>query len=256
MQIRSTFKIGIMVVLFAATLVPVALAQMGGGMMGGGWGAGGFNGMMDSGTIGGMMGGVLGGMMGGVMGGGMGSTIWGPAVGADGTAYVVRQTAGGNNASANQIAVTSELAAIDKTGKVIWTLPVDGPLVSQPVLASDGQIFLTVSGFNFGFGTPTGNNSNAVGQSKLLIVPANGGNAQSVTIDADVLSVPKVVPDGSSYSIYVTASDMGFMGWMWNFGSAGGQRSTGGSDLYAFSSNGTLKFSVPLSRWQFSNGWR
>jgi hypothetical protein len=265
MQILSRFKASTRIAFLAITLAHYGLAQMGGGMMGGGTTGGGMmggslgsggmsNGMMGSGTLDGMMGGVLGGMMGGMMGGGMGSAVWGPAVSADGTAYVVRQSAGGTNGSPNQILVSSELAAIDKTGNVVWTLPIEGPVVSQPAVGTDGQVFLTVSGYNWGFGTTGGTNSKAAGQSKLVIVPATGGKTQSVTINADLVSVPKVVPGGDSYAVYVTASDMGFMGWMWNFGNTNAQRSTGGSDLYAFSPNGTLKFSVPLSRWQFSNG--
>jgi outer membrane protein assembly factor BamB len=171
---------------------------------------------------------------GGVMGG-MGAMAFGPAVGPDGTAYVLRQTVVAGMMG-SQSAVKNELVAINPSnGAVNWALQIDGTMTSAPVLAKDGTILLTLSEPGMMTGT-------AASTPALLIVASTATSARvqaRVPVDSDVLSQPVTTPDGQT--IYVVGTDMP------STPMRGQGASTGTTFLYAFfPGTGSLKFKVQL----------
>jgi outer membrane protein assembly factor BamB len=157
-------------------------------------------------------------------------------VGADGTAYVLRQTVvqgmmGGSST------VKNELVAINPSnGNVNWALQIDGAMISGPVLAKDGTILLTTSEPEMMTGAA------AAASPALLIVAPSATSARvqaRVPIASDVLSLPVVTPDGQT--IYVVGTDMPAATM------AGLTASAGNTFLYAFlPGSGNLKFKVQL----------
>jgi len=253
-------KAGARVAVLATALVQLGFAQMnggmgGGGMMGSGAPSNGATGM-GSGMGGGMNGGMQGGMSG--MGSGNGMMTSGPVVGSDGTAYVVRQVGGTSQqmVGGTQQATKTELVALNpQNGTANWTLEIDGTMISEPVLAKDGTIFLTTSepgmngGAEQGGGMHSSNNSTSNTKPALVIVTATVTSARvqnRVEIDADVLSAPRITPDGQT--VYVAATQM--PGMVSNASTS----ATGGSTLYAFGPTGSLKFKVQLAQFQIGQG--
>jgi hypothetical protein len=172
---------------------------------------------------------------GGVMGG-MGAMAFGPAVGPDGTAYVLRQTAVAGMMG-SQATVKNELVAINPSnGAVNWALQIDGTMTSAPVLAKDGTILLTLSEPGMMTGTA------AASTPALLIVAPTATSARvqaRVPVDSDMLSQPVTTPDGQT--IYVVGTDMP------STPMRGQGASTGTTFLYAFfPGTGSLKFKVQL----------
>ncbi len=217
----TAFRLGVA----GATLATVGFAQMGGGMMGSGSTGSGMSG-------GGMMGGI-GRMPNSMFGmnGPLGSMATGVVVGADGTAYVLRQatvTSGTQQTTQNQL-----VAVNPSTGQSSWSLPIDGTMISQPVMAKDGTILLTTS---------VPNRSTNTAKPALVIVTPGASSASikaRTEIDADILSEPVVTPDGQA--IYVIAVDMPGMS------SSTQTVSTGSTYLYAFySGTGIQKFKFQL----------
>ena len=200
-----------------AALVTTGFAQMrGGGPMGG----------RGSGPTTGMSGLVA----------GMGNMTFGPAVGADGTAYVLRQTVAGGMMGGNP-AVKNELVAINPSnGNVNWNLPIDGTMISGPILAKDGTILLTTSEPQMMTG------ATAATLPALVIVAPTATSARvqtRVPIASDMLSLPVVTPDGQT--IYVLGTDMP------DTPMTGLMTSTATTFLYAFfPGTGSLKFKVKL----------
>ena len=199
-------------------------------------------GMMGQGgtfTMGFGMGGGMMGFFGMGSGTGMGNMMSGPAVGADGTAYMIRSSNSTTTGGSQQAVL---MAINPQNGNTNWSLPMDGTIMSAPVLAKDGTMFLTTSGAFMGFTTTSQ-------KPALMIISATPTAAtvlHRVEIDADVLSVPQLTPDGQT--VYVVAADMP--------GLTNGSSttvSTGSSTLYAFSPGGSLKFKVQLG--QFQMGW-
>jgi outer membrane protein assembly factor BamB len=140
-----------------------------------------------------------------------------------------------------------------------WTLPLNGYMFSAPVLAPDGNIFLTDSepGTMFDWSSGTwvpGTRGNAGQKSRLFVIaatPASAGIVAQVEIDVDLLSVPAIASDGAGgYLVYVNTFDMGQPGAMMFGGNPGVDRY-----LYAFLPDGTLKFKVALGQmsWGFNN---
>jgi outer membrane protein assembly factor BamB len=170
------------------------------------------------------------------LGVGMATMASGPAVGPDGTAYVLRQTAA-SGMMGSQSAIKTELVAINPSnGKVNWALQIDGTMISTPVLAKDGTILLTTSEPEMMTGTA------AVTAPALVIVAPTATSARvqaRVTIDSDMLSLPVMTPDGQT--IYVVGTDMPdtqMRGWT---------TAAGSTYLYAFfPGTGSLKFKVQL----------
>jgi len=157
----------------------------------------------------------------------------GPVVGSDGTAYVFRRSA---STMMGQSTTKTELIAVNpSSGKINWSLQIDGTMVSEPVLAKDGSILVTTSAPAIGSATSTAKPS-------LLIIAPGTTSARvqaRIPIDADVLSSPVATPDGQT--IYVVASDMP-ASMMRN--QSGGTITT---YLYAFfPGTGNLKFKVQL----------
>ena len=252
---------GVRVALLATVLVPLGFAQMnggmgGGGMMGPGTPSNGSAGM-GSGMGGGMNGGMQGGMSG--MGSEAGMMSSGLVVGSDGTAYVLRQTGGTSQQmmGGTQQATKTELVALNPlNGNTNWKLEITGTMISEPVLAKDGTIFLTTSepGMDSdterGGGMHSSNNSTSNAKPALLIITATVSSARvqnRVEIDADVLSTPRLTPDGQT--IYVVATQMAQM-----MGNTSSTSATGGSTLYAFGPGGNLKFKVQLAQFQTGQG--
>ncbi len=246
--IRRIIGPGARTALAFAVAVPLAFSQMGGGM-GGGMGSGSGmpggsgtsgSGMPGSGAGGGMLGG---GMPGGMMGAGM--EMAGPAVGPDGTAYVLRRTVVTTQANNTLAQVKTELVAINvKDGNAKWTLGIDGWMVSEPAFGKDGRIFVTTS---------AGGASTA--KSALLVVIADQLSARianRVEVGADVLSAPRIASDDAGYVVYVIASEMG-RGMMDTDATSDSQA---GSTLYAFLPDGREKFKVQLFQGTGSPGPR
>ncbi|MDP2999076.1 MAG: hypothetical protein Q8N47_16425 [Bryobacterales bacterium] len=257
-RIDSCVKLGFIVLLAAQ----VIFAQMGGGMMGPGSSGSGMSGN-GPGQQGGSMGpgGMSGQMMGPGMGGGM---MDGPAVGPDGTAYVVRRAdtpaTSGQMMPQGQSQIRHELVAISPVdGKPRWTLGIQAARISEPAVARDGKIFLTVDDTPMGMqGQPGGmmnpGTQTTPNKAKLITVIAGPNSAQiqnTVEVDSDVLSAPKIaITDtaGNYYVIYAYGMEMAGMG----------SRNTddrdsipaGERDLYAFGPDGRLKFRVKLGQAQ------
>jgi outer membrane protein assembly factor BamB len=206
-------------VLVMAALAVCGFAQMRGGIPGGMSGTG-------SSATTGMSG----------LGGGMGVMANGPAVGPDGTAYVLRQTST-IGMMGSQSSTKTELVAINPSnGKVNWALQVDGTMISTPVLAKDGTILLTTSEPEM----MTGGTATAAPALLIIAPTATSARIQArVTIDSDLLSLPVVTPDGQT--IYVMGTDMP------DAPIRGMTASTGTTYLYAFfPGTGNLKFKVQL----------
>jgi len=259
-SIDSCVKLSLIALLAAR----VSFAQMGGGMMGSGSSGSGMNGN-GSGQQGGSMGsgGMSGQMMASGMGAGMGGGMMdGPAVGPDGTAYVVRRAdtpaTSGQVMPPGQGQIRHELVAISPLdGKPRWTLVIQAGRISEPAVARDGKIFLAVDETPMGMqGQPGGMMSPGTqttpNKAKLITVTAGPSSAQiqyTVEVDSDVLSAPKIATDtAGNYVVYAYGMEMAGMG----------SRNTddrdsipaGERDLYAFDSDGRLKFRVKLSQAQ------
>jgi outer membrane protein assembly factor BamB len=170
------------------------------------------------------------------LGAGMGNMMFGPAVGPDGTAYVLRQTVVTGMMGSNST-VKNELVAINPSnGNVNWTLQIDGAMISGPVLAKDGTILLTTSEPEMMTGT-TASTSPAL----VIVAPtATSARVQArVPVASEMLSLPVVTPDGQT--IYVVGTDMPDTPMM------GLAAPTGTTFLYAFfPGTGSLKFKVQL----------
>lgn len=211
------------IALFAVALVPLGLAQMGPGM-----GSGTGNG---SGTGTGIGMGPGRGMEGGGLAG-MSNIMTGLTVGPDGTAYLVRNT--GTTATGMMYGATGGAALIainPQTGSAKWKAPIDGTMMSQPVVSAGGSIFLTTS-------EPPVLGTTATRQPAFLVLSAaTGAVVNRVSIAADMLSLPIVSPDGQT--IYVMAVDLS------GIATAG---MSGSSTLYGFSPSGAVKFKVVLSQ--------
>lgn len=242
----------------AVALMPLSLAQMGGGMTGSGVAAGTSGGMMGSGKssssdMGGN--GMMGGMSGSMAGGMGGATIPGPVEGPDGTAYTLRRSGTISESIVTNQTVKAELIAINpSTGKTSWTLSIDGTMPSAPVLSNDGlTIFLTTSEPDMST-SASGNSTHGTGTSSttkqkpaLIIVDVTLARIQKrIEIETDMLSVPRIAPDGQT--IYITGLDMPTMSEQ-----AGTDSTTGAATLYAFSAAGTLKFQVDLGKLQMGS---
>lgn len=170
------------------------------------------------------------------LGAGMGTMMFAPVVGADGTAYVVRQTVAAGMMGSTST-VKNELVAINASnGNVNWALQIDGTMISGPVLAKDGTILLTTSEPEMMTGTA------ATSSPALVIVApaATSAHVQArIPIASDMLSLPVMTPDGQT--IYVIGTDMSDTP-MTQQGMA-----PGNTYLYAFfPSTGSLKFNVKL----------
>jgi hypothetical protein len=235
-------------VMIAGILAPLGLAQMGGGMMGNGsYGTG----MGGNGTMTGASG------MSGGMAGGMGDMMSGPAVGPDGTAYVLRRNGTATQGLMDDQTVKTDLVAISpSTGKATWNLSMDGTMLSEPVLSKDGlTIFLTTSepgmdGGSSGNGMH-GNATSTTNRKPALVIVANSiasARIQNrVDIDADMLSAPRLTPDGQT--LYVTALNLTKQTGQ----SASSNPTSMGATLYAFSPAGALKFKVDLGQVQMGS---
>jgi outer membrane protein assembly factor BamB len=242
--------------LLALVLTTLVFAQMGGGM-----GSGNGGGMMGPGNPGtpGTTGMNPGQGMGSGMGmsGAMGSRemMDGPTVGPDGTVYVVRLASAATTNQGMMSPSTSaskyELVAISASnGLTKWKVEITGTMVSEPALGKDGKIFMTASDFVMsgqsqsggGMMNP-GTSTTTARKSRLIIVtayPASASISNTIELDSDVLSAPKVTDDAANYTVYVTGFEMGANDMD---AVASGQKT-----LYAFTPVGNLKFSVKINQ--------
>ena len=188
-------------------------------------------------------------MMGQAMSG-MGAS--GPVVAPDSTAYSLRQS---TRTGMGMMSTGGgyELVAISPIdGSDRWKLQLSGYLFSQPVLAPDGNIFLTDSepgmmfDFTSGMWGPTTRGDTAQ-KSQLIVISTTPGSARivnQVEIDVDMLSQPVIASDGAGgYIVYVITFDMGQPGAMMQSGNNAVERY-----LHAFLPDGTLKFKVKLGQ--------
>src|ERR1035437_5307382 len=175
----------------------VVLAQMG-GMPGGGMGSGPGNttgsggstaparnrmgsGMMNPATPSGaymQMFQNMGGMpaMGSGMGAGMTDDM---TVGPDGTAYVIRSIANPQPVGSTASAWQFELDAISPAdGSVKWKLPISSGRVSNPVLASDGLIYVSVDNYQMFYANYTS------GGTMMTAAQAQANDGQVLVISA------------------------------------------------------------------------
>lgn len=191
-------------------------------------------------------------MMGSGMGLGMTDDM---TVGPDGTAYVIRSIAAAPPASGTSSSWQFELDAISPLdGTVKWKLPISSGRVSSPVIASDGLIYLTVDNYqmfyaNYNSGGSMMSPAQAqANDGQVLVISASGGSAsimRTIQTSSDVLSAPRIVaaPAGG-YMVYVLGYDM--MSWTSTPASATTTFAPGEKTLYAYRSDGSLKFSVKL----------
>lgn len=242
--------------LLALVQTTLVFAQMGGGM-----GSGNGGGMMGPGNPGapGTTGMNLGQGMGSGMGmsGAMGSRemMDGPTVGPDGTVYVVRlasaATTNQGMFSPSTIAAKYELVAISASnGLTKWKVEITGAMVSEPALGKDGKIFMTASDFVMGGQSQSGGgmmnpgaSTTAARKSRLIVVtayPASASISNTIELDSDVLSAPKVTDEANGYTVYVTGFEMGANDM--------DAVTSGQKTLYAFTSAGNLKFSVKINQ--------
>jgi hypothetical protein len=154
----------------------------------------------------------------GMMPGGMGSMMFSPVVGPDGTVYLLKTKVTPGSAGmmgGTATAVKTQLVAI-AAGSVVWTIDLDGWMISRPVITPDGNIVLTESfppDFVFGL---SGTQANSKDQNaKLLIIKPTANPPQIVAqkqVEVDALSQPAIVTlaDGS-YQILAQGFDMGGM---------------------------------------------
>lgn len=267
-RIDSFVKLGFTALLAAQ----VVFAQMGGGMMGrgssgssmGGYGTGQQTGNMGPGGMSGQISGMGAGMgagMGTGMGAGMGAGLMdGPAVGPDGTAYVVRgvnvPATSGQAAPVGQYQIRREIVAISPIdGTLMWKLAIPAGRVSEPAVAKDGKIFLTVDDTPLGMqgqigGTLNPGTQTTPNKAKLLTIVASPASAQiqnTVEVASDVLSAPKIATDtAGNYIVYAYGMEIAGMGF--RNADDGDSVPAGERDLYAFGSDGRLKFKVQLGQ--------
>lgn len=199
-----------------------------------------------------MNGGLTGfGMMGQAMSG-MGAS--GPVFGPDGTAYVLRTNTGARMTMGTPSAAAgTDLVAINPAdGSDRWKLHLSGYILSQPVFAPDGTIFITDSEPGTMFDWTTGmwvarTRGDASQESRLFVIattPTSVRIAAQTVLDVDMISQPVLAPDGAGgYLVYVNTFDMGQPGSMMGTGGTGVDRY-----LYAFSPDGTIRFKVKLGQ--------
>jgi len=128
-----------------------------------------------------MNGGLTGfGMMGQAM---TGMGAFGPVVGPDGTAYALRQSVANTGMMGAATAAGTDLVAINPAdGTARWTLRVNGYMLSEPILAPDGKIFLTDSEPGTMFDWTTGmwgpaTRGDSSRKSRLIVIAATASSA-------------------------------------------------------------------------------
>ncbi len=191
------------------------------------------------------------------MGSGMGIGMTGDlVVGPDGPAYIGRPIAVTGQAAA--AGWQYELIAINPSdGKPKWKLSIPGGgRISIPVLAPDGNIYLTVDNYQMFYANLMGGGSMMTqsqaqaNDGQLLIISQRASSATvaaTVQTTSDVLSAPAIVADPSGgYLIYVVGYDM--MSWSSMFGSASTAFGPGEKKLYVLAPDGSLKYSLLLSQ--------
>lgn len=194
-------------------------------------------------------------MMGSGMGVGMTEDL---TIAPDGTAYVIRSVAPGQPTSATPAASSwaFELDAISPVdGSAKWKLPITSGRVSAPVIASDGLIYLSVDNYqmfyaNFNVGGSMMTPAQAqTSDGRILVISATSGSAsvmRTIQTSSDVLSAPRIVADpAGGYMIYVLGYDM--MSWTATSTTDAATFAPGQKTLYAYRSDGSLKFSVKLA---------
>ncbi len=189
---------------------------------------------------------------GGMMGSGMGFGMTGDlAIGPDGTAYAMRVTP---SASSSYPAWQYELDAISPAnGSILWRLPIPGGRVSQPVIASDGLILVTVDNYqmfqpNLLMGTWMTNASQPQPAGGRLLVISHTATSASVAVtvqmSSEILSAPLLGADPSGgYLIYIVGYEL-----MTAQTPPAPTFSPTQKTLYAYKSTGALRFSVNLSQ--------
>ncbi len=232
-----------------------ALAQMGGGMMGPNnpgnpMGPGQNNGMHQGQGMGQGMGSAVMNAMNMGMGGR--EMMDGPAVGPDGTAYVVRAIPQTSTSSNQPNQLRQELMAVNaRDGSARWRLEITGGMVSDPARAKDGRIFLTVSEFSMETQTGGGmmNPGSGAGKARLLVIasdPFSARIATTIDVESDVMSTPRVAADETgNYVVYVTGFERGAR----NGSNSGDNDSMAAGEkyLYAFNPDGRLRFRLKLA---------
>lgn len=240
--------------LLALVLTTLAFAQMGGGMGNGSGGPGApstpgqNNGMHQGQTAGSGMGNAL--MSAMNMGMGGREMMDGPTIGADGTAYVIRSLAQAAVGTTTQGQPRHELVAVNmRDGSARWKLEITGGMISEPALAKDGKLFLTVADFpvatQTGGGMMNPRGSAGTGKAKLLVISVAQASARidaTVEVESDILSTPRVAVDDSGYVVYVTGFERGAM----NNGTDNDSIAAGEKHLYAFNPDGSRRFRLKL----------
>ena len=250
--------------LLALMLTSLVFAQMGGGMGNGSGGGmmgpgnpgtpstpGQNNGMHQGQTTDHGMGNALMNAMNMGMGGR--EMMDGPTIGADGTAYVIRSLTESTATTTTQAQLRHELVAVNvRDGSARWKLEITGGMISEPALAKDGKLFLTLADFptatQTGGGMMNPGNAAGTGKAKLLVISSDPGSARitsTIEVESDVLSTPRVAVDETgSYVVYVTGFERGSMGY--SNGNDNDTIAAGEKHLYAFNPDGRLRFRLKL----------
>ncbi len=193
-------------------------------------------------------------MMGSGMGVGMTDDL---TLGPDGTAYIIRSIASAQPATGASPSYSwqFEVDAISPVdGSTKWKLPISSGRVSNPVLASDGLIYLSVDNYqmfysNFSSGGTMMTAPQAqTKDGQILVISATDASAsvmRTIQTSSNVLSAPKIVADpAGGYMVYVLGYDM--MSWTSATPSNSATFAPGDKTLYAYRPDGSLKFSVKL----------
>lgn len=193
-------------------------------------------------------------MMGSGMGVGMTDDL---TLGPDGTAYVIRSIASAQPATGASPSYSwqFELDAISPVdGSTKWKLPITSGRVSNPVPASDGLIYLSVDNYQMFYANfYSGGTMMTVPQAQakdgqVLVISATNGSAsvmRTIQTSSNVLSAPRIVTDSAGgYLVYVLGYDM--MSWTAATSSNSASFTPGDKTLYAYRSDGSLKFSAKL----------
>lgn len=142
---------------------------------------------------------------------------------------------------------TTQLAAIDVSGNVKWTLPIAAATASQPALGKDGTLFVTTADWqNWMHDWMYSRSIPAAGTTASLLVIKPGGTSASlivtVPLAGQLASAPQIATDNAgNYVVYIVCVDA-FSESTLN------TSATSGSYLYAFLPTGTLKYKLQLGQ--------
>ncbi|HWU39340.1 MAG TPA: hypothetical protein VN203_16970, partial [Candidatus Acidoferrum sp.] len=187
-------------------------------------------------------------------------------IGPDGTIYLMRRlqdtSATTPGMQMNSTSDQFEMVAMNGAdGSTKWTITLPGVMMSAPVLAPDGKIFMssgstTFDGQGLEGGMMNAQGSSVISPASMIMVTSTGSSAQigaQVAVDSQMMGDPQIGknPDGS-YTVYMTGFAISSTTQQQGLGMS--LMADGEMYLYAFQSNGTLKYKTDLGAAQMGYG--